>query len=88
MTESSNSSPTLNLFATENELGNIDLYGSVVGIAGGTVINFVLTDDDGNSKTVSAVVTGGTMFTNPSPNEPAQMLDTLNCRLAINCRRR
>jgi VCBS repeat-containing protein len=59
MTESSNSSPTLNFFVNENELGNIDLYGSVVGIADGEVINFLLTDDDGNSKTVSAVITGG-----------------------------
>ena len=51
--------PSLYFTATENELGNIDLFGSVDGLANGTTVNLLFTDDFGNSKTATALVMDG-----------------------------
>jgi hypothetical protein len=48
--------PAVSFTATENEHGNIELFGLAEGIANGTAVNLLLIDAFGNSKTASAVV--------------------------------
>ena len=52
-------SPSIFFTATENEFGNIKLFGSVLGIADGTPVNLLFTDAFGNSRTATAIVAGG-----------------------------
>ncbi|PUE10577.1 putative Ig domain-containing protein [Limnohabitans sp. T6-20] len=51
--------PALYFTATENEFGNIDLLGTVDGLANGTTVNLLFTDDFCNSKTATALVMDG-----------------------------
>ena len=57
--QSSIAMPALYFTAIENELGNIDLFGTVDGLANGTTVNLLFTDDFGNSKTATALVMDG-----------------------------
>ena len=59
ITQSSIVTPSIFFTSVENEFGNIDLFGSAVGLANGTTVNFLFTDAFGNSKTATAVVVAG-----------------------------
>jgi VCBS repeat-containing protein len=58
-TQPLNVTPSIFFTAVENEFGNIDLFGSAVGMANGTTVNFLFTDAFGNSKTTTVVVVAG-----------------------------